>query len=228
LALLLPRELYLVRGPAAGGRVCLTFDDGPHPDHTPRLLDVLREYEVPATFFVIGREAERYPDLVRRIAAEGHLIGQHTFSHAEPSRTSAAALLEDVRRADEVLAGILGWAPRLFRPPKGKLTVGRCWGLWRGGRTVVLWSADPKDYASRSAAEVAAWFEEHPLAAGDVVLLHDKWPYAAAALPGVIARARQRGLRFATLAGWLPRLAMAPPAGRPASGAPAEVRELRR
>jgi peptidoglycan/xylan/chitin deacetylase (PgdA/CDA1 family) len=207
LAALLPRDAYLVRGPA-DGCVCLTFDDGPHPEHTPRLLGVLREHGVPATFFVVGREAERYPELVRRAAAEGHLIGQHTFSHAEPAQTSAAALLEDVRRADAVLAGILGEPPRLFRPPKGKLTLGKCWRLWRAGRTVVLWNADPKDYACRSEAEVAAWFEAHPPAAGDVVLLHDVWPYAAAALPGVIARARARGLRFATLARWLPRLAV--------------------
>jgi peptidoglycan/xylan/chitin deacetylase (PgdA/CDA1 family) len=231
LSVLLPGQIYLVRGPVAGARVCLTFDDGPHPEHTPRLLDVLREHDVPATFFVIGREAERYPDLVRWIAAEGHLIGQHTFSHAEPGQTSTADLMEDMRRADEALAGILGWAPKLFRPPKGKMTAGKCWRLWWCGKTVVLWSVDPKDYACRSAVQVAGWFEEHPLAAGDVVLLHDKWPYAAAVLPQVIDRARRQGLQFATLSEWLPRLAMArsaaSPTGRVANGTPAELRQMR-
>src|SRR5204863_8624195 len=78
----LPRRLLLARGPSGSASVCLTFDDGPHPHHTPRLLDLLKDQRVTATFFVIGRWAARYPELVRRIAAEGHLVGNHTFSHS--------------------------------------------------------------------------------------------------------------------------------------------------
>jgi peptidoglycan/xylan/chitin deacetylase (PgdA/CDA1 family) len=138
------------------------------------------------------------------MAAEGHLIGQHTFSHAEPSQTSASNLLADVRRADALLAQLLGSSPGLLRPPKGKLTVEKFWRLRRARQTIVLWNVDPKDYARQSIAEVRTWFAARPLKAGDVVLFHDTHPYAAEVLPELISRAEDDGLQFSTLARWLP------------------------
>ena len=82
----------------------------------------------------------------------------------------------------------------------------KLWGLWRSRQTVVLWNVDPKDYACRSADEVTAWFTSHPLNAGDLVLLHDNQPHAGAVLPGLIADARRRGLRFVTVSEWLNRV----------------------
>jgi peptidoglycan/xylan/chitin deacetylase (PgdA/CDA1 family) len=200
----LPRSRLLVRGPDGDRSVCLTFDDGPHPEHTPRLLDVLKDLGAPATFFVVGRQAERHPGLVRRMAAEGHLVGNHSFTHGEPARTSARHLLEEVRQTAAVLTPLAGRQPPLFRPPKGQLTVAKAWRLWRAGQTIVLWSADPKDYACGSAAEVRGYFERRPLGPGDVVLMHDTHPHAAEVLPAVIAAGRARGLSFTTLARWLP------------------------
>jgi peptidoglycan/xylan/chitin deacetylase (PgdA/CDA1 family) len=205
LAAALPRRLFLVNGPAAGGAVCLTFDDGPHPVHTPRVLDVLRRHGVAATFFVVGREAERHPDLVRRIAAEGHAVGNHTYSHGEPGRVSAGALLEEVRRTDAVVRAAVGEAPRLFRPPHGKVTATKLWRLWRDGWTVVLWNADTKDYARRSAADLRGWVASRAFAPGDVVLMHDTCPHTALVLPDLIAAVRDRGLTFATPAAWAGR-----------------------
>jgi peptidoglycan/xylan/chitin deacetylase (PgdA/CDA1 family) len=203
LALSLPRRLFLVRGPAANGAVCLTFDDGPHPDYTPPLLDVLNQEAVRATFFVIGERAERYPALVRRMAAEGHLIGHHSFTHSEPGRTSARQLLDEVGRTQELLTALVGGPSPWFRPPKGKVTAGKLWRLWRAGQRVVLWNVDPKDYACRSAEEVRAWFARRPLAGGDVVLLHDSHPHAAGVLPQLIEATRRRGLEFVTPQRWV-------------------------
>jgi peptidoglycan/xylan/chitin deacetylase (PgdA/CDA1 family) len=210
MAATLPRRLFLVRGPASGNAVCLTFDDGPHPEHTPRVLDVLKQARVPATFFLIGERAERHPDLVRRIAAEGHVLGHHTFTHGDPSRTSARQVREEVRRTGEVLVSLTGREPTLFRPPLGKVTAAKLFGLWRDGQTVVLWSVDPKDSARRSEEEVRDWFDRHPLQGGDIVLLHDDRPHAAAILPGLIERTRKRGLTFATPPDWLHRRAPRP------------------
>jgi peptidoglycan-N-acetylglucosamine deacetylase len=203
LAAVLPRRLYLTHGPARGGSVCLTFDDGPDPEQTPRVLDVLAAHGARATFFVLGRQVERYPDLVRRTIAEGHQVGHHSFSHSEPDETSARQLLDEIGRTAALLVPLAGQAPRLFRPPKGKVTAGKLWRLWWTGHTVVLWNADPKDYACSSAAEIGAWFRQRPLESGDVVLFHDTRPHAAAVLPGLIADARQRGLRFTTIGEWL-------------------------
>jgi len=202
LAATLQRRRLLVRGPVNSGLVCLTFDDGPDPVHTGGLLDVLKEEGVPATFFVIGQQAERHPELVRRMAAEGHVVGHHSYCHSDPQRTSARELLDEVERTRRVLAALLGKAPDLFRPPHGKVTVSKLWKLWRAGQTVVLWNVDTKDYACTSAAELKERLEASPLRSGDVVLMHDNRPYAAQVVRDLIAVTRARGLGFATVLPW--------------------------
>src|SRR5262249_10657688 len=103
LAAFLPRRRLLVHGPAQSSAVCLTFDDGPDPTYTPAVLDVLKSHAVSATFFVIGQKAERHPDLIRRMAAEGHVIGNHTYSHSDPEKTSAHDLIAEVGRTSDIL-----------------------------------------------------------------------------------------------------------------------------
>lgn len=202
LAAALPRRRFLVRVPADSGAVCLTFDDGPHPEHTPRLLDVLKRHGIPATFFVIGERVERCPDLVRRMAAEGHEVGHHTYSHPEPHLTSARQLLDEVSRTRDLLARLLGKAPTLFRPPRGKVTAAKLWRLWRAGQSVVLWNVEVRDHAFKAAEEIRAWFRDRPLRGGDVVLMHDDWPRAADVVPDLVQSIRGRGLRFAKVSEW--------------------------
>jgi peptidoglycan/xylan/chitin deacetylase (PgdA/CDA1 family) len=202
LAAVLPWRWYIVRGPVHGGSVCLTFDDGPDPEHTPRLLDVLGRYRVPATFFVIGEKAQRHPEIVRRIAAEGHVVGHHSFHHTEPMRTSARQLLAEVRQTRELLGTLLDEPPSLFRPPYGALTWAKLWGLWRAGQTVVLWSVDPKDYACGSADEVRDRLRRQPPRSGDVILMHDNRPYAADVVADLVADVTRQGLTFGTPTAW--------------------------
>lgn len=199
----LPRRLFLVQGPPSSRSVGLTFDDGPHPEHTPRLLDVLKDHGVPATFFLIGRHAEAHPEIVARIVAEGHAIGGHSYEHGPPDQVSARRLLEEVRRTADLLAGPLGHPTRLFRPPHGKLTLAKLWGLWRAGQSVILWNVDPKDFAGRTSGEVHDRLRARPPRGGDIVLLHDNHPHAAAVLPEFIAAVRARGLEFTTVAPWV-------------------------
>lgn len=194
-----PPSALVASLPSRRGEIFLTFDDGPHPEHTPAVLDALAAHDARATFFVIGEHAERHPDLIRRIAAEGHSIGHHSWAHTEPAETSASVLLEEADRTARWLADATGRAPHLFRPPYGKLTAGKLFGLWRAGQTVVLWNADPKDYCAPSATAVSGWFEDHPLEGGEIVLLHDSHPQAAEALPAILAMARSRGLRARAL-----------------------------
>jgi len=199
----LPRRLFMTSGPPGRNTLALTFDDGPHPEHTPAILDRLRALGVKATFFVVGKHAVRWPEIVRRAAAEGHAVGHHSWEHRAPEQVSAAALLDEARRTLDLLAPLSGRPPRLFRPPHGKLTPGKLLGLWRLGQSVVLWNRDPKDYLLGDAALVRAWFEGAPLADGDIVLMHDNLPHVPAALDALAARAAARGLRFVTPDEWI-------------------------
>ncbi len=203
LAVTLPSRLFLTHGPRLGRSVCLTFDDGPDPVWTPALLDVLRDCRVQATFFVIGEKVERHPEIVLRMVAEGHCVGNHSFYHTDPASTSTRQLIDEVHRTRVLLAGLLGSDVTLFRPPHGRLTAWKLSRLWGARQTVVLWNVDPKDFARTTAREVHDWFEARALRGGDLVLLHDRVPHAIEIIPNLVERARASGLTFATVADWL-------------------------
>lgn len=193
----------MTSGPPGSRSLALTFDDGPHPEHTPAVLERLRALGVRATFFVIGHKAESHPDLVARIAAEGHEIGHHSFLHTPPEVTSALTLVAEARRTSELLGRLLGRRPRLYRPPHGKLTPGKTVGLWALRQTIVLWNRDPKDFACGAVEPIRRWFETEPLGGGDILLLHDVHPHIAPALDAVVERAARLGLAFTTPTQWL-------------------------
>ena len=193
-----PRRLLLHRVPGSNA-VHLTFDDGPHPEYTPRILDILANHHAQATFFVVGQQCEKYPEIVRRIAEEGHAIGNHTYSHVNANEVTPAVWEQEIRRADDVLRATVGRHATLVRPPYGKLRVGSLVGLWRAKQTIVLWNVDPKDYACRDADELRGWFECRPIEAGDIVLLHDVHPWAPAVLDELILSTQQRQLRLARI-----------------------------
>lgn len=227
LARTVPRRRLLVRGgpePAPGSpqsrdsirhsalipqhfplsaRIALTFDDGPHPEHTPRVLDRLAEAGVRATFFVIGREAERRPELVRRIHADGHVLGNHSYSHGEPGKTAPSVFLDEIDRTRSLLEDLLGEPCCLVRPPKGALTVRKLWGLWRRGQTVVLWNVDPRDYRMHSAADVRLWCARYEPHAGDIVLLHDNRPHGTTVAEELAVRRQYGEVTFVSISDFL-------------------------
>ena len=186
-----PRRL-LTRGPRSAGRemprLALTFDDGPHPIHTARLLDVLSAGRLCATFFVVGNAAARYPELIRRIMDEGHELGNHTWSHGEPSQTTRQQFLDEVQQTDDLLQSLTGTVPTAMRPPKGELNWSKLQGLWRREKTVALWSVDPRDYRMHDAAEMMAWSAQFAPRDGDVLLFHDNHPWAASAIESLFDR----------------------------------------
>lgn len=201
LGAVLPPERFVLAGPGHAPEVALTFDDGPHPEWTPRLLDRLADANVRATFFVVGAAAERHPALVERMHREGHLVGHHSWTHSEPATTSTATLAAEVDRCRALLADLLGLSCDWFRPPKGQLTAAKLLMLLRRGQRIALWSADPRDYAMTDAAPLAAWADAQPPAPGAIVLLHDVHPHAVEALPALLAW-RDRGTAFVRLDAW--------------------------
>jgi peptidoglycan/xylan/chitin deacetylase (PgdA/CDA1 family) len=203
MAAALPRRLFMTAGPPRLDEVSLTFDDGPHPEHTPRLLDRMKARGVRGTFFLLGRQIQQHPDLVRRIAAEGHDVGHHSYTHGEPETTSAIELVTESRRTADLLRRLTGQSPRLFRPPHGKLTPAKTLGLWATGQTIVLWNQDPKDYACGSGDALAGWFRGRRFGGGDVILLHDVHPFAADAFDAIAEAVDASGLRFGRISDWV-------------------------
>jgi peptidoglycan/xylan/chitin deacetylase (PgdA/CDA1 family) len=173
--------------------VYLTFDDGPDPDYTPRLLDVLREHRARATFFVVGQKCAKHPEILQRIVAEGHSIGNHTFSHVDAKSVARRDYLREIIRTEELLQQTVGKRSRLFRPPYGRLTLGTLLSLMFWRRTIALWNVDVRDH-ERSTLEIQRWLAQNTLRDGDIVLMHDVRPQAAEIVPAIIRDANAHGL----------------------------------
>lgn len=152
--------------------VSLTFDDGPHPKLTPMILDILKEYGVHATFFLIGENAERYPALVNRIRDEEHEIGNHTYSHLQATKADRARIEEDLLRCESVIGGISDIRPKVFRPPCGEcdpVLGSLCESL---GYRVVLWSIDTRDWSHLPSDQIVDAVLKN-VKDGDIILMHD-------------------------------------------------------
>jgi len=205
------RDRLIWRLPANVRGVALTFDDGPDPDHTPQILDVLAFYEVRATFFVVGEQARKQPDLLRRIAQDGHTLGNHTDTHVRCPALFPERFRHEIRAGDATIEMICPGAPRSpFRPPYGELAVRQLWELLRAHRRVVLWSRDSRDYRCAPPSEIA-----HlglTLRPRDILLMHDRFPSTVEALPRLLDRLRGRGIPAVSLAD-----VFAPAARKPAA-----------
>jgi peptidoglycan-N-acetylglucosamine deacetylase len=178
--------------------VALTFDDGPHPEHTPRLLDILERENVRATFFVIGSCAQRSPDTVRQAFQAGHEIGNHSWSHPDLTRLSTAAVAEELAKTDALLVGVNGDLPNTIRPPYGAMNDEvRAVGL---PRPMMLWNVDTNDWRSRDTAAVQ---REAISSRGGIVLMHDIYSTTVAAVPEIIREYKARSFRFVTISNYI-------------------------
>jgi len=178
--------------------VALTFDDGPHGELTPKLLDLLRSYGVIATFFVIGSRAEMYPDITARIAEEGHEIGNHTWNHRSLVNQSVDQALGSLRQTSEVIAGLTGKSCKLVRPPYGHTNYRIRSLLNSNGYYQIMWDVDTRDWKDSSPSGILTRIlgKVHP---GSIILFHDIHPGALRALPILIPAMKRAGFRFLTV-----------------------------
>lgn len=188
----------LVRGDASRREIALTFDDGPHRQFTPKLLEILAKYGVKATFFVVGEMSERAPDLVRAEMAGGHNVGNHTYSHVNLTKVPVQDVLTELRAGTDVLTTITGVRPHLFRPPGGDYDHDVILAAETEGYTTVLWTDDPGDYASPGEALLMTRLLEH-VNPGGILLLHDGIQQTIDLLPKLIETLRQKGYTFITV-----------------------------
>ncbi len=189
-------------GSAEGKLVALTFDDGPHPQMTPQVLAALKEAGVPATFFMVGTMLEKYPEVARQVAAEGHEIGGHSHSHKPLTSRTREQVREEIMRTQAAIRQVTGEEARLFRPPFGTIN-GAIREICReNGLVMVLWSVDPEDWRARSSVEIETRVMKHAHG-GAVVCMHDIKPNTVAALPKLIAELKAEGYRFTTVSGMI-------------------------
>src|SRR3954452_9662751 len=186
--------------------VALTFDDGPHPEGTPALLDLLGEAGIRATFFVIGEQVERWPGIAERIAREGHLVALHGHRHRNLLRIPPALLARDLGRGARVVREATGIEPALYRPPYGIFSPAGLAIARRRGWETLLWSRWGHDWRGSRAPERIAAEATRDLGHGDVVLLHDadhysasgSWRNTLAAMPGIIGALERSDLPAVT------------------------------
>lgn len=188
----------LSRGNPRLKELALTFDDGPHPVMTERLLALLRREGVVATFFVVGHQAEQYPNLIREEIAAGHTVGNHTFSHVTLTRLPLDDIRIEYRACSDVIREITGRNPRYCRPPGGDYDPTVVQGAVDTGLMTVLWTDDPGDYSNPGIRTIEQRTLEH-LSNGGIILLHDGVQETLDILPQIIGYARSHGFRFVTL-----------------------------
>lgn len=186
-------------GPAGGGRLALTFDDGPEDTVLPRILDTLRERRVQATFFLIGREVEKRPALVRRLVAEGHEVENHGYGHVDLSGRPAAARVAEVEGGSRAIRTAAGVTTRYFRPARGAFDAETVQAARAAGHRLMLWTnVGAPDVPFPGREELVKRLTEAAFD-GAVILLHADRPETAAALPAVLDAWAAKGFRLVRL-----------------------------
>lgn len=176
-------------------RVALTFDDGPHPVYTEQLLDALKERGVKATFFVTGEHAELHPDIIKRMHDEGHLIGNHTYSHIQLTESNRETFKDELIQTNEILYDITGDEIQYVRPPYGSWDKKFETDL---NMFPVLWNVDPLDWQTDNASRVANAVISK-VSDSDIILLHDYYDSSVKAAVMVVDELQQQGYEFVTV-----------------------------
>jgi polysaccharide deacetylase family sporulation protein PdaB len=183
-------------------KISLTFDDGPHPKYTPIILDILSEYNIKATFFIVGENASQYPEIVERIYREGHEIGNHTYSHPHLSNLTQGALCKEIERCEDSLLEICDSRPKLFRPPEGVVEKNIGDLTKKMDYSIILWSIDTMDWALTPSEKIEKNVMTN-INSGDIILMHDYISMGESptpqALRNIIPKLIEKGYKFVTI-----------------------------
>ncbi len=179
--------------------LAMTFDDGPHPTLTPKLLDLLRERNVKCTFFVIGKNARAYPQIIQRMIAEGHEVANHTWNHPSLTSLSDAQIRQELRASEDALMAAANYRPHLIRPPYGAINT-RIKQLMFAefGYSTIMWSVDPQDWRRPGASVVTSRLVSGARP-GAIMLAHDIHPPTIAAMPAMFDQLIAQGYQFVTV-----------------------------
>ena len=188
--------------------VALTFDDGPSPEWTPKILDELKEAQIKATFFMLGDHVQRYPEIARRVVAEGHEIGNHTYDHHVLLYYKKDELEKEIKEAEKTINNVTGRTTRYFRPPKAWLSSREKRKIEEMGYKIVLWSLNSKDWVTFHDKQITAYILKR-IQPGDIILFHDSGGVFTAeggnrkqtvkAISRLAKKLKEKGYRFVTI-----------------------------
>jgi len=198
--------------PTSDKVVALTFDDGPSPEWTPKILDALKVAGVKATFFMLGEHVERYPDIAKRVAKEGHEIGNHTYDHHVLVYYKMEELEKEIKDAERIIKNVTGQTTKYFRPPKAWLTPEEKVKIKAMGYKIILWSLNSKDWVTFDDKYVIKYILRN-IRPGDIILFHDSGGVFSTeggdrsetvkVVPRLIEKLRGKGYKFVTISGLL-------------------------
>ncbi|MCA1060478.1 polysaccharide deacetylase family protein [Rossellomorea aquimaris] len=178
--------------------VALTFDDGPDPDVTPRILKILKDHDVHATFFMLGSQAEKYPDVAKDVAEAGHEIGNHSDHHKDLTKIGKEQMVQEVLASSKKIMSATGQLPSVLRPPYGAINAEVERFAQDSHSTLVLWSVDSLDWKNKNVNAIHSTVQKE-IAPGAIILLHDVHSTTADALPGLLAMLEKEGYQFITV-----------------------------
>jgi peptidoglycan/xylan/chitin deacetylase (PgdA/CDA1 family) len=188
--------------------VALTFDDGPSPEWTPQVLDELKKAQVKATFFMLGNHVERYPEIARRVLAEGHEIGNHTYDHHVLIYYKMEELEKEIKEAEKAIKSVTGQNTRYFRPPKAWLSSREKKKIEEMGYKIVLWSLNSKDWVTYHDKQITSYILKR-IQPGDIILFHDSGGVFTAeggnrtqtikTIPRLVKKLEEKCYRFVTI-----------------------------
>lgn len=176
-------------------KIALTFDDGPHPIYTPEMLELLKKYEIPATFFLLGEQIEQYEDLVKEIANEGHLIGNHTFEHIQITKIPEEQAEEMIQKTSDLIEELTGQKTEYVRPP---------FGSWDQDLEEeldlipVLWNVDSQDWKTQNVDSIVNQVVKS-VKENDIILMHDSFETTVQAVERIIKLLEAEGYEFVTV-----------------------------
>ena len=196
---LIPKRFLMFEGNKRSQKIALTFDDGPDPQYTEKILKILERYKIKATFFFIGKNIEQHPFLVKRVFEEGHLIGGHGYSHKRASTISLHEFSEELKKNQASLYHIIGEGFQFFRPPYGDYNFGSLVACVFKKMTVTLWSVDSRDFERKGKQNIVQHVLKDDIGSGEIFLFHDDNDDTVGVLPEFIEYYQKRGFKFVLL-----------------------------
>lgn len=195
-------NLVINRGATMKKQVAFTFDDGPDIPFTKQVLEILKREQVPATFFVVGRNVKAHPELLRKIAEEGHTVGNHSWNHPQLNKMKAATVNSQIGNTNDAIQNVIGKKPTLFRPPYGAFNQMVLGEVKKHNMKVILWSVDTRDWDHPTKDEIMEVFHKQ-VSPGGIILQHDAGneglKETVNALPHMIHELKRQGYSFVTV-----------------------------